>query len=66
MKDNFNKETNLYRFIILNGLEDITEIKESDLSDNKFLNREQVSNLKYIKENLYELNGDFYVPMNYD
>ena len=66
MKDNFKKKTNMYRFIKLNVLEDITKIKESDLSDNVFLNQEQMNNLKHIKENLYELNGDFYVPMNYD
>ncbi|RAJ17539.1 hypothetical protein LX77_03865 [Gelidibacter algens] len=65
MKNNFDKESNLYRFIKVNGLDKITKIKVSDVSKNIYLNQEQVDNLKHIKENLYEFNGDFLIPENY-
>lgn len=66
MINNFDKESNLYRFIKVNGLEDVTKFKVSDVSKNIYLDQEQVDKLKHIKENLYELNGDYFVPMNYD
>lgn len=66
MKNNFDKETNLYRFIKVNGLDDITKIKVSDFSKNIYLDKEQVDKLKHISENLYEFNGDFIIPQNYD
>ena len=64
MKNNFDKETNLYRFIKVNGLDDITKFNISDISVYTYL--EQVDKLKHIKENLYELNGDYFIPSDYD
>ena len=60
MKNNFDKETNLYRFIKVNGLDDITKFNISDISVYTYLEQEQ------IKENLYELNGDYFIPSDYD
>tara|TARA_R110002072_G_scaffold139967_1_gene283762 strand:+ start:394 stop:594 length:201 start_codon:yes stop_codon:yes gene_type:complete len=66
MKNNFDKETNLYRFIKVNGLDDITKFNISDISVYTYLEQEQVDKLKHIKENLYELNGDYFIPSDYD
>ena len=66
MKNNFDKETNLYRFIKVNGLDDITKFNISDISVYTYLEQEQVDKLKHIKENLYELNGDYFFPSDYD
>jgi hypothetical protein len=66
MKNNFNKKTNLYRFIKVNGLDDITKFNISDISVYTYLEKEQVDKLKHIKENLYELNGDYFIPSDYD
>ena len=66
MKNNFDKETNLYRFIKVNGLDDITKFNISDISVYTYLEQEQVDKLKHVKENLYELNGDYFIPSDYD
>jgi hypothetical protein len=66
MKNNFDKQTNLYRFIKVNGLDDITKFNISDISVYTYLEKEQVDKLKHIKENLYELNGDYFIPSDYD
>ena len=66
MKNNFDKESNLYRFIKVNGLDDITKFNISDISVYTYLEKEQVDKLKHIKENLYELNGDYFIPSDYD
>lgn len=66
MTNNFDKESNLYRFIKVNGLDDITKFNISDISVYTYLEKEQVDNLKHIKENLYELNGDYFIPSDYD
>lgn len=66
MKNNFNKESNLYRFIKVNGLNDITKFNISNISVYTYLEKQQVDNLKHIKENLYELNGDYFIPSDYD
>lgn len=66
MKNNFDKESNLYRFIKVNGLDDITKFNISDISVYTYLEQEQVDRLKHIKENLYELNGDYFIPSDYD
>lgn len=65
MKANYDAKSELYRFIKVNGLEDITKFKISDISKYIYLDKEQVENLKHIKENLYEMNGDYYIPSNY-
>ena len=65
MKENYDAKSELYRFIKVNGLEDITKFKISDISKYIYLDKEQVENLKHIKENLYEMNGDYYIPSNY-
>ena len=66
MKNNFDKESNLYRFIKVNGLNDITKFNISDISVYTYLEKQQVDELKHIKENLYELNGDYFIPSNYN
>ena len=66
MKKNFDKESNLYRFIKVNGLDDITKFNVSDISVYGYLKQEQVDKLKHIKENLYELNGDYFIPSDFD
>ncbi|PIB26244.1 hypothetical protein [Maribacter sp. 4G9] len=66
MKNNFDKETNLYRFIKVNGLDDITKFNISDISVYTYLEQEQVDKLKHIKENLYELNGNYFIPSDLD
>jgi hypothetical protein len=66
MKKNFDKESNLYHFIKVNGLDDITKLNVSDISVNSYLKQEQVDKLKHIKENLYELNGDYFIPSDFD
>lgn len=66
MKNNFDKESNLYRFIKVNGLDDITKFNISDISVYTYLEKKQVDELKHIKENLYELNGDYFIPSNYN
>jgi hypothetical protein len=66
MKNNFDKESNLYRFIKVNGLDDITKFNVSDISVYGYLKQEQVDKLKHIKENLYELNGDYFIPSDFD
>jgi hypothetical protein len=66
MKNNFDKESNLYRFIKVNGLDDITKFNVSDISVYSYLKQEQVDKLKHIKENLYELNGDYFIPSDFD
>jgi hypothetical protein len=66
MKKNFDKESNLYRFIKVNGLDDITKFNVSDISVYSYLKQEQVDKLKHIKENLYELNGDYFIPSDFD
>jgi hypothetical protein len=65
MKANYDEKNELYRFIKVNGLEDVTKFKISDISKYIFLDQEQVDNLTHIKENLYEMNGDYYIPSNY-
>lgn len=66
MKNNFDKKTNLYRFIKVNGLDDITKFNISDISVYTYLEKEQVDKLNHIKENLYELNGDYFIPSDLD
>ena len=66
MENNFDKESNLYRFIKVNGLDDITKFNVSDISVYSYLKQEQVDKLKHIKENLYELNGDYFIPSDFD
>ena len=66
MKKNFDKESNLYHFIKVNGLDDITKFNVSDISVNSYLKQEQVDKLKHIKENLYELNGDYFISSDFD
>ena len=66
MTNNFDKESNLYRFIKVNGLDDITKFNISDISVYTYLEKQQVDNLKHIKENLYKLNGDYFIPSDYD
>lgn len=65
MKGNYDPKNELYRFIKVNGLEDVTKFKISDISKYIFLDQEQVDSLVHIKENLYEMNGDYYIPSNY-
>jgi hypothetical protein len=64
MKKNYDKKTKLYRFVKVDNVNPI-EFSNKDVSLPVFLDEEIVDKLKQIKENLYEYNGDYYVPSNY-
>lgn len=65
MKKNYDSKNELYRFIKVNNLEDVTKFKIADISKHIFLDQEQVNSLNHIKENLYEMNGDYYITSDY-
>ena len=64
MKKNFDKKTKLYRFIKVDNVNPL-EFSDKNMSVPIFLKQSDVDRLKHIKENLYELDGDYYVPSNY-
>jgi len=63
MKKNFDKKTKMYRFVKVNGV-DISIFTENDISKPVFFDQQTVEKFKHIKENLYEYNGDYYIPSN--
>ena len=64
MTKNYDKKTGKYRFVKVNGVDPLKFTTE-DVSMPVFLDKESVSRMTHIKENLYELDGDYYTPSNY-
>ena len=62
---NFDKKSNKYRFVKVNGLEDVRDFKITDIKSPVFFDKETVDKFIHIKDNLYEFKGDYYVPQNY-
>jgi hypothetical protein len=64
MKKNFDEKTGLYRFVKVNNV-DIKKLTENDISKPVFLDNKAMSEMKHIEDNLYEYEGDYYIPSNY-
>lgn len=61
---NFDEKTGLYRFVKVNNVA-IKNFTESHIKIPVFLDKQAMSELKHIEDNLYEYKGDYYIPSNY-
>ena len=64
MTQNFDEKTGLYRFVKVNNV-DFKDFTENDITNPVFLDSQAMTELKHIKENLYQYKGDYYIPSNY-
>lgn len=64
MTHNFDEKTGLYRFVKVNNV-DLKVFTGKDITKPVFLDKQAMSELKHIEDNLYQYNGDYYIPSNY-